>query len=245
MDGKFPIYYKSPVALNENRHSGYGLRTERDFKFASQSNVVPLSASEFIFACRHYPIVFSKNEHPLPLALLGLETGVNAFVNEEGVWENGTYVPAYARRYPFILMEGGDAGNFFLCVDEESEFVIEGGGEPFFDDDNQQTEVTRQASEFCRIYQQDHDLAKSFCAALQKEDLFTDSEAVITVNGQETRLTGFQAIDAEKLTKLELDSVGEWHNRGFLGLAAHHAASMHAWADLALRGAGDNKNAQS
>lgn len=242
MDGKFPIYYRKPVALNENRHANFGIQPERDFRFARASNVVPLSASEFIFACRHYPIVFSKGDTPLPLALVGLEAGRNIFVNGDGEWERGLYVPAYARRYPFILMEGSAKGQYFLCIDEESDAIKEGSGERLFDQDGKQSEATRQAAEFCRVYQQDHDLAKTFCAALLAENVFTDSEVIIKINGRETRLTGFQAIDAERFGKLDDAIVVDWHRRGFLGLAAHHAASMHAWSDLALRGIDENSD---
>ena len=44
----------------------------------------------------------------VPVAILGLRGAANQFVNSEGAWREGKYIPAYVRRYPFILMESPD-----------------------------------------------------------------------------------------------------------------------------------------
>ncbi len=69
---------------------------------------------EFAVAARHYPIVFSNSAPHLPVTVCGLQTGSNAFVGNDNRWTQGCYVPAYVRRYPFILMENAEAKQFIL-----------------------------------------------------------------------------------------------------------------------------------
>ena len=55
---------------------------------------------------------------PVPLALMGLNEGVNTFIDSDGKpLDEGAYMPAYLRRYPFMLAklrpdEDHDGGGF-------------------------------------------------------------------------------------------------------------------------------------
>jgi hypothetical protein len=229
-----PLFYERPAALNYARHADKKLASRRHFRFAQAANALPISASEFVYACRRYPIVFSAGENPAPLMLTGLEPGSNLFIGDDGNWSAGDYVPAYVRRYPFILMESDDAERFFLCVDEASDMVTEEEGEPFFEG-SEQSAATQNAASFCQAYQRDHALALIFAREMLEHGLFADQEARVKVGKEERRLTGFRAIDQTKLSELDNEVIVDWHRRGILALIAHHAASMHAWADLALK----------
>ena len=88
---------------------------------------MPINAVEFGLAVRHYPIVFTSADPALPVAVLGLRSGQNMFIGDDGAWESSNYVPAYIRRYPFIFMSSSDGLQFTLCVDVESEAVSEHG----------------------------------------------------------------------------------------------------------------------
>jgi FAD/FMN-containing dehydrogenase len=46
----------------------------------------------------------------VPLALMGLNEGVNVFFDDEGTMLGESYVPAYVRRYPFLLASAFEAG---------------------------------------------------------------------------------------------------------------------------------------
>ena len=75
-------------------------------------------------AQRHMPIVFSTGDSVVPLALAGLNEGVNVFVDDEGKAHQPFYVPAYVRRYPYFLARlDQNAQELSLCFDTDSELV--------------------------------------------------------------------------------------------------------------------------
>ncbi len=130
--------------------------------------------------CPSLPLVFSNSAPFLPVAITGLRTGTNAFLDADGKrWARGCYVPAYVRRYPFILMENTEQQQFILCVDEESGFLGEDGERRLFDDDAKPTEITNQALEFCRAYHAQFEATQNFVEELSERDLLTDNSTEI------------------------------------------------------------------
>jgi hypothetical protein len=63
---------------------------------------------------RSYPIVFAGNGN-LPVAVQGLER-VNLFVGRDGQWADRHYLPAYLRRYPFVLIGQPGGKGFVLGI---------------------------------------------------------------------------------------------------------------------------------
>ena len=98
-----PLFYKELVPLSSIDHADFHARPLDSAAFLVDQHAVPLTSDEFVSACRHYPIVFSAGDNPVPLALMGLNEGVNTFFDDEGKLIDQVYVPAYIRRYPFIL----------------------------------------------------------------------------------------------------------------------------------------------
>src|SRR5258707_15359817 len=78
--------------------------------FCRSINALALSVGEFVAAARDYPIVFATGDAGksfAPVILLGLEAGVNLFLDESGEWDRDAYFPAYVRRFPFCLSKEG------------------------------------------------------------------------------------------------------------------------------------------
>ena len=98
-----PIFYKDLVPLNTTEHANWKSRGLDNAKFMEGHHAIPLTIEEFIPASRNFPIIFSSGDNPVPLALMGLNEGVNTFMNDEGRFTNPVYIPAYVRRYPFML----------------------------------------------------------------------------------------------------------------------------------------------
>src|SRR5258706_12543483 len=74
--------------------------------FCRSINALALSVGEFVAAARDYPIVFATGDAGksfAPVILLGLEAGVNLFLDESGEWQRDAYFPAHVRRFPFCL----------------------------------------------------------------------------------------------------------------------------------------------
>src|SRR3546814_12665706 len=51
-------------------------------------------------------------------ALLGLHDKTNLFITDEGLWRPDCYVPAFARRYPFVLGTTSEQERLAVCSDE-------------------------------------------------------------------------------------------------------------------------------
>jgi len=101
---KLPLLYRTLVPLVPERHMDLRLNGRRDYSFAAEANAIPLTVDEIPTAMRHYPIVLAPGRTATPVALVGFEQGKNAFVDKDGAWQEGTYIPAYVRRYPFGLV---------------------------------------------------------------------------------------------------------------------------------------------
>ncbi|MEH6721140.1 MAG: SapC family protein [Aurantimonas endophytica] len=230
-----PLFYERPEALQPERHGALGLRPEPDFSFASRAVSVPISAAEAPFAARHYPIVFATAGEFLPLAVLGLATGENLFVDAAGTWEPGAYIPSYVRRYPFVFATGEDQGRLTLCVDRAAERVLEEGGEKLFEN-GKPTKVTDNALEFCAAFEREIAATRKIVEILRKHDLLTENQATLTLpSGSKVALKDFMVIDAAAVDKLPDDAFAELRHNGALPLVFAQIASLPGWGDLARR----------
>lgn len=231
-----PLFYKSPRVLTPASHGNRSLRASNDFRFAAETNAVPLVAEEIPLAARHYPVVFSDEAVPHPVAILGLRGQQNLFVDSEGRWRPGAYVPAYVRRYPFIFIENDARTELTLCVDEAADALVEGRDAPLFDARGEPTALTRSALSFCRDYQAQHLLAAELGRVLAQADLLIEHRADITLtDGQRLSLSGFKVIDDKRFAKLPEEIFLEWRGKGWLPLVYSHFFSIGAWSALVDR----------
>ena len=60
------------------------------------------------------------------MIVLGLEAGVNLFVNEAGEWARGVYFPAFVRRYPFCISKLYVDGEALVMELDRRGFLKEG-----------------------------------------------------------------------------------------------------------------------
>lgn len=230
-----PLFYRDPRPLNSDRHASKAIKTEPDFSFAAATNSVPVTAMEFTRIARHYPIVFTSGDPVAPVAVLGLRNDQNAFISTKGDWAKGCYIPAYVRRYPFILMESPDRLQYTLCIDEASELLVEGDERALFDGD-EPSEITKGALKFCSAYQGEHAFTLEFTAALEKYGLLVDNRADVSLeSGEKLALGGFRMVEEAKFTALPDDVFLDWRQRGWVPLVYCHLLSMGNWQALAER----------
>jgi hypothetical protein len=101
--------------------------SQAPFSFAAASNIVPVVLSEIALAMAHYPLVFIMEQaaaSPALVALVGNGDGKNQFVSDTGAWREQTYIPAWVRRYPFILVnQDAESPNAALAFDPTSELL--------------------------------------------------------------------------------------------------------------------------
>ena len=232
---RLPLFYRNPQALSSERHGGKSLAKKPDYSFSKDTNSVPVTAMECSRAMRDYPIVFTTGDPVVPVAVLGMRGAKNQFVESDGSWRAGAYIPAYVRRYPFILMESPDRLQFTLCVDEESSLLVDGDEQPLFSG-NDPTEVANSALQFCSAYQGQHSFTLEFTAALEKYGLLVENRASVALkSGEQLSLSGFRMVDEQKLTALPDEIFLDWRQRGWIPLIYCHLLSMGNWQSLVER----------
>jgi hypothetical protein len=231
-----PMFYNRPVPLDSGRHAGKALTAARDFDFAARSNSVPLTHDEFPVAIRHFPIVFTAGDPAVPVAVLGLQKSENLFVDADGRWADGVYVPGYVRRYPFIFLERPEQSQFALCIDEDSNLIEDGTGERALFADGEPTGLTKRALDFCSAYHRQFIATREFCEALKTSGILEEKTANITVGGdQRIALQGLRLIDEEKFRALPDETFLEWRRRRWLPAVYCQVMSQNNWALLARR----------
>lgn len=227
-----PMFYKSPRPLDRARDLSLKVSRPSHFRFAANTNAIPLLIDEFPMAAAHYPIVFAAGDTPIPAAVVGLRNDKNLFINEQGHWLNGAYLPAYVRRYPFILMDDPNNKQYVLCLDESSDMLGDEGEFALFDGE-EPSEFTKSAMEFCAVLRQQGDTTDEFVKALKEYDLLMPNDAKIDArDGTQIQLGGFLTINPQKFDALPDNIMLQWRRKGWLGLVYAQLLSSHRWQTL-------------
>ena len=226
-----PLFYNDLMPLNSRDHAKWRSRPMESAKWLIGQHAIPLTVEEFVQAQRDFPIVFSTGDNPLPLALMGLNEGVNTFVDAEGKVNDPVYLPAYIRRYPFLLAKlQADSEELSLCFDPTAETLGEyDEGTELFDGEGQPSEGTKGVLQFCERFEEAGIKTKAFVDELKKHDLLMDGEIAITQNDKPDKpfvYRGFMMINEEKLRELRGDLLRTWNQNGMLLLIHAHLFSL-------------------
>lgn len=221
------VYYEKPVLLDRVKHRNCRVRPTASYAFARKANSLFIAAAEFPEAFKEYPIVFSRQAggRIVPLAMLGLRARENLFVDEEERW-TASYVPAFVRRYPFVLaeLEGSQLG---VCIDEAFTGLNETEGEPLFDATGADTPLLKNALDFLGRYQQEYVRTDLFCQRLDKAGVLREMNAKADlVDGRSFTVGGLLVVDEAMLMALPDATVLELFRAGEMHLVSMHLASL-------------------
>jgi len=222
------LIYESVVPVSSTRHARHSLQASTDFGFARSVNSLPLTAVEFLQATQEYPVVFAGEGNAImPAAILGLRDKENAFVDAQGAW-SARYIPAFARRYPFVFSSTDGGKTFTLCIDESYPgFNAEDRGERLFDEQGKPTQYVDNVLKFVQQYQIEFQRTQAFCTRLKELDLFEPMQAQVNLaDGARISLSGFMAIDRVKLRALPGETLAEMAKNDTLELIYAHLHSM-------------------
>ena len=228
---QLPLFYNDLLPLNSRDHADFKAGTLESAAYLATTHAIPLTSDEFVDAQRDFPIVFTAGENPLPIALFGLNEGVNTFVGDDNKIMEAIYLPAYARRYPFILAKlRPDTDEMSLCFDPSNGLIAKrDDGLALFDAEGQPTEYTQGVLEFCRRFEEAGQRTKMFMEELTKLDILMDGEIAITRNDMPDKpfvYRGFRMVDENKLRELPSETVNTLAQNGMLVLIYAHLFSL-------------------
>lgn len=233
-----PLFYTNLQPLSPNLHGKLHTKPSDRAPYFAGANAIPLTIDEFITAQRHFPIVFSSGDVPVPLGLMGLNDGVNVFVDDDGKALAPFYVPAYVRRYPYLLARlDPKAEELSLCFDPDSGLTQEGGdGQALFEGDKP-SETLTQILKFCEDFEIAAQRTSAFVKEIQDMDLLIDGEVTIQPEGAEQPFLyrGFRMVDENKLREMNGDQLRKINQNGILALIMAHLFSLSSIRELFAR----------
>jgi hypothetical protein len=232
------LFYSQPEPLNNELHSKLGLRRiDRPFAFAAGAQAVPLTVTEFGAAALSYPVIFAGDKKQ-PLAVMGVTGNANMFIQPNGYFEVGVYVPAYIRRYPFVLANDPAREQLVVCIDRAAAMLGDLPDLPFFDPAGQPTDYTKNCIQFCNDYETEIRRTESFVALLTEFDLFETRKTTYTPTnpdgsqGAPQEIAEYFAVSEERVKALPDDKVRTLLDNGALSQIYAHLVSLGGWDRL-------------
>jgi hypothetical protein len=232
------LFYNAPEPLSREQHAKLALvHKDKPYGFALSGTAVPVAVTEFAPAGLSYPIIFA-GEDRVPLAVMGLNTGENLFVQADGAFALGAYIPAYIRRYPFVLANDDAQDRLIVCIDRGSSLLAENGETPLFDAKGEPTEYTQNCIKFCDDFEVERRRTDSFVQLLKDNDLFELKKAIFTPQGADGQpgepqtVAEYFGVSEEKLNALSPEKTKELQTSGALAQIYAHMVSLSGWDRL-------------
>lgn len=230
-----PIFYNDLLPLSTADHVDYKVRVAESAPFLATQHAVPLTVDEFVPAQRFAPIIFSAGDDSVPLLLMGLNDGVNVFVDDEGKLNGPAYIPAYVRRYPWMLAKlRPESDDLSLCFDPTSPTIgAFDEGQALFED-GKPSELTQGVLKFCEDFEQAAARTGQFVRDLTEMDLLMDGEVTIQtpLSDQPFVYRGFRMVNEEKLRDLRGDQLRKINQNGMLPLIHAHLFSLQLMREI-------------
>jgi hypothetical protein len=227
--------------LRYSEHGGLHILPIRDYGFARGTLVVPIVIDEIGDVAREYPIVFPEGGS-LPVALMGVEKGSNAYVSPDGRWR-ATYVPAQIRIHPLALAripaglrasenhsEPRAEEHFAVLVDVESPFISTRSGAPLFNPDESLSSEAQLRVDMMERLQNRVPITERLVQSIADADLFITRAIRLQKEGEADRqLTGVRVIDEAALNALDDEAFNKLRRAGALPLIY---AALLSWANF-------------
>jgi hypothetical protein len=231
------LFYVQPEPLSKEAHEGLGIRTiDNPYAFTAKSHLVPLTITEFGPATLCYPVIFA-GEDKTPVAVMGVNSNENLFVDDKGQFQPDCYLPAYVRRYPFVLANDPQSQRMVVCIDRKAPMVSDNKPEVLFFEKGELSDYTKGAIDFCNNFEGEVQRTQSFVAMLKELDLFEKKEARYSPpDGSPSQLVAeYQGVSEAKLNALSAEKLKELRDNGALQQIYCHLVSLMGWDRLIVK----------
>lgn len=247
------MFYRQLEPLSMERHRALGVsQVSNPFSFLADTHLVPLTVDEFGLAAVCYPIIFDTQSRT-PLAVMGLRPGMNVFVEADGSLDPEVYLPAFARRYPFLpIIAGsgqqqpaqpaeGEGERVVVCIDRSAKMISASPELAFFEGDKP-SKYTQDAIQFCREFDLLARRTQEFVRLMEQHGLFELTPLAIPVANPdgsrgEQRIGEYLRISDQKLNGLPKEVYLDLRDRGVSAVMHAHLLSLGLWPKILSRAA--------
>ena len=208
-------------------------------EFVSKGNAVPISHTEFQPVARHYPIVFTSGDAGksfAAVAVFGLVPNENLFC-AGGTWTAGSYIPAYARRFPFCMarvnVNNVQQQDRLICV--EKSFLDDERGEAMFEAGGAPRDKWKGVERLLAEYEADLERMREMCALLSDYGLLEPFSVQAKAKNDKDgglQITGMHRVIENKLENLNAAQIKNLMRKGYLARIYLHLISLENFARL-------------
>jgi hypothetical protein len=244
------LFYRQLEPLSLEKHRGLGVsQVSNPFSFLADTHLVPLTVDEFGLAAVCYPIIFDT-QTKTPLAVMGLRPGMNVFLGADGSLDPEVYLPAFARRYPFLPVIAGqqqqqqqaEGDRVVVCIDRAAKMLSSSPELPFFEGD-QPSRYTQEAIQFCREFDVLGRRTQEFVKLMEQHNLFELTPLALPrakadgTPDEPMKIGEYLRIDEKKLNALQKDTYLELRDKGVSAVMHAHLLSLGLWPKILSRAA--------
>lgn len=245
------LFYNQLEPLSYEKHRNLGVsQVANPFSFLADTHLVPLTVDEFGLAAVCYPIIFDA-QTKTPLAVMGLRPGMNVFLGADGSLDPEVYLPAFARRYPFLpVMAGGSQAQqqpnpddkVLVCIDRSAKMLSSTPELPFFEGDKP-SRFTQEAIQFCKEFDMLGRRTQDFVKLMDQHGLFELTPLALPraksdgTPDEPTKLGEYLRISEVKLNKLPKETYLELRDKGVSAVMHAHLLSLGLWPKILSRAA--------
>ncbi|MEQ1709081.1 MAG: SapC family protein [Terricaulis sp.] len=246
------LFYRQLEPLSIEKHRALGVsQVANPFSFLADTHLVPLTVDEFGLAAVCYPIIFDT-QTKTPLAVMGLRTGMNVFLGADGSLDPEVYLPAFARRYPFLPVlapngqqqqdQAAEGDRVLVCIDRAAKMLSSSPEMPFFDGDKP-SRFTQEAIQFCREFDLLGRRTQEFAKLMEQHDLFELTPLALPrakpdgTPDEPVKIGEYLRISEQKLNALPKDVYLELRDKGVSAVMHAHLLSLGLWPKILSRAA--------
>ncbi len=219
--------FKKPEVLNKETHKELKLSNYKDYEFAKDAYLIPISQQEMLVANKSLLLVFVKDTKGdiFPSVILGTQESKNLLLEKDGSWKKSTYIPAALRCYPFGLT--GDEKNQFVMVDTQADVCQSDDGNLIVKDTENLTEHGEHAVKFVTEVYTGINQTKEFTNYIDGLGILKPAEITIERDGEKYSVgNGVYIVDENSLNKLESRKLKKLATSGYMGLIYAHLLSL-------------------
>jgi hypothetical protein len=229
---ELPSFFSRIVALDPTAHKDLRVNRTSGFGFAASSQFVPIGLGEIEAAAQNYPVLFTASAVPVAVALMGLEAGRNLFVRGDGTWEPDTYIPAFVRTFPFVLLEVEGRADIYVGMQADAACLSTEHGELLFENE-QRSQTLNDAIALAGALRKNLSDMEQLAQVLDQAGLLEQEEAKIDFAGGGSAIVrGFKVLKRDRLDKITDDTFLHWRYRKWLPAIYAHLFSSNRWINL-------------
>ncbi len=229
------LFYQNVIPLDRDQHKTLKLKPVANIGFARNITAVPAVVGEFSEIARQGPIAFVKTGDGglIPVALMGLPGGRNAYLDAEDRW-NVPYMPAFIRRYPFVFSENGP-DQLTVCFDRDFPGFNDTDGEALFEN-GEPTMFLRNAMNLLGEFQRQVQLTQQFTKRLEEAGVLSEINAEVRLeDGRVANVAGVMVVEESKLKAIPEATLKLWFDAGDLACVYAHRLSLGHMVDMVRR----------